>query len=92
MHTFCDWFSSMVDSIIKLYPSPYFRFKYIVVPTHCNSPEEIIAKRSLSKSASSRWWVDRTIVRPGLYLSIRSQIARRANGSTPDENESRVFY
>ena len=52
---------------------------------------EMMAMRSPRISASSMWWLLRRIVRPGFNLINRSQIARRAYGSTPAVGSSRMM-
>ena len=42
-------------------------------------------------SASSMWWVQSTMVLFCLLFSRKSQICRRANGSTPDVGSSRMM-
>ena len=52
-------------------------FMKVQVKSTTYFPQLIIAIRSPSKSASSMKWVVRMMVRPGLYLISKSQMARR---------------
>ena len=74
----------------RWYPIPNYLLMKLDVPSISNFPLFIIAMRSANSSASSRWWVVRSIVLFSFFNCFRmDQTPRRDKGSRPEVGSSR---